>query len=132
VVETGYLLPVTAVFLGWLTASGGAAMPSQGTAISLLLMAGGPVTMLPLLWFTQAARRLPLSVIGLFQYIGPSLSFLLAVFVFDESFTRVHAVTFGCIWTGLVISTFDSLARSRKVEALGRGMVVADGSGRAE
>ncbi|MGD8746372.1 MAG: EamA family transporter RarD [Gammaproteobacteria bacterium] len=132
VVETGYLLPVTAVFLGWLTASGDAAMPSQGTAISLLLMAGGPVTMLPLLWFTQAARRLPLSVIGLFQYIGPSLSFLLAVFVFDESFTRVHAVTFGCIWTGLVISTIDSLARARKIEALRREMVVADGSGRAE
>lgn len=132
VVETGFLLPATAVFLGWLTASGEAAMPSRGPAISLLLMAGGPVTMLPLLWFTQAARRLPLSVIGLFQYIGPTLSFLLAVFVFGESFTGIHAITFGCIWTGLVISTLDSLARARKLEALRPETAAADGSGRAE
>lgn len=132
VVETGYLLPVTLAFLTWLAAQGGAAMPAQGVTISLLLVAGGPVTMLPLLWFTHAARRLPLSVVGLFQYIGPTLSFLLAVFVFEESFTRIHAVTFGCIWTGLAISTLDTLARARRVEALRRRTAIADGSVRAE
>jgi len=118
VIETGYLLPAAAGLLVWLTAAGTAAVPYQGPTIGLLLVAAGPVTMLPLLWFTKAARLLPLNVIGLFQYIGPSLSFLLAVFLFDEPFTRTHAITFGCIWAGLVLSSFDGLLRARRTERL--------------
>ena len=88
--------------------------------------------MLPLLWFIHAARRLPLNAVGLFQYIGPTLSFLLAVFLFGEVFTAVHALTFGCIWTGLALSTFDSLARARRMRVLGQARIATDGRGGAE
>ncbi len=110
-VETAFLFPLALGAILWLAARGQGAFLTQGSEISWLLVAGGPVTMLPLLWFTQAARRLPLTVLGLFQYLGPTLSFLLAVFVYDEPFTRAHAITFGCIWTGLAIFTADSFGR---------------------
>jgi len=132
VIETGYLLPAAAGLLALLVWNGTAAMPGQGLAVSLLLVAAGPVTMLPLLWFTKAARRLPLNVIGLFQYIGPSLSFLLAVFLFGEPFTGTHAITFGCIWTGLAISTIDGLLRAHRTERLLRQTRRPDGGATAE
>ncbi len=131
VVETVYLAPAALALLGWLLVEGRGAFPYQGAAASLLLIAAGPVTMLPLVWFTQAARRLPLNVVGLFQYIGPTLSFLLAVFLFGEAFTKVHAVTFGCIWSGLVLSTVDSLGRARRAERM-RLAAKPDGAGASE
>lgn len=114
VVETMYLLPAAAAYLAWLTMAGRSAMPDQGVTISVLLLAAGPVTMLPLLWFTKAARQLPLNVVGLFQYIAPSLTFLLAVFLFGEPFTPADAVIFGCIWAGLALSSADGLIRARR------------------
>jgi chloramphenicol-sensitive protein RarD len=71
----------------------------------ILLLMAGPVTFLPLLWFTCAARRLKLSVIGFFQFISPSIQFLLAVFVFGEHFGPAHYVTFALIWIAIVIFT---------------------------
>jgi chloramphenicol-sensitive protein RarD len=71
----------------------------------LLLMTAGPVTALPLLWFTAAARRLKLSVLGFLQYVSPSGQFLLAVFVFGEKFGPAHYVTFACIWLAIAIFT---------------------------
>jgi chloramphenicol-sensitive protein RarD len=64
------------------------------------------VTALPLLWFTHAARRLKLSVLGFFQYLSPSCQFLLAVFAFGEHFGPAHYVTFACIWSAIAIFTF--------------------------
>jgi len=118
-IETAFLFPLAFGAILWLGARGQGAFLAQGSGISWLLVAGGPVTMLPLLWFTQAARRLPLTVLGLFQYLGPTLSFLLAVFVYDEPFTRAHAITFGCIWTGLAIFSADSFRQSRRIRRLG-------------
>lgn len=71
----------------------------------VLVVLAGPVTFLPLLWFTCAARRLKLSVIGFFQFISPSIQFLLAVFVFGEHFGPAHYVTFGLIWVAIAIFT---------------------------
>ena len=70
----------------------------------LFLILAGPVTFLPLLWFTSAARRLKLGVLGFFQFISPSCQFLLAIFVFGEHFGPAHYVTFGLIW--IAITTF--------------------------
>jgi chloramphenicol-sensitive protein RarD len=74
-------------------------------AADLLLVAAGPVTALPLLWFTAAARRLKLSVLGFFQYLSPSCQFLLAIFAFGEHFGPAHYVTFACIWTAIAVFT---------------------------
>ena len=75
----------------------------------------GPVTALPLLWFASAARRLRLSTLGLFQYLAPTLALLVAVFLYDESFTRAHAIAFLLIWSALALYSVDALQASRSI-----------------
>jgi chloramphenicol-sensitive protein RarD len=70
-----------------------------------LLIGSGAVTGLPLIWFTEAARRLPLSRLGLFQYIAPSLQFLTGVLIFDETLSQLKWIGLILIWSSLVIST---------------------------
>ncbi len=84
----------------------------------MLLVGAGAVTALPLLWFTQAARRLRLSTIGLVLYVAPSCQFLLAVFLYGESFSAAHLVTFACIWVGLAIYSIDSTVAYRRSAAI--------------
>lgn len=114
-VETLLMLPVAIGYLLWL---GGTATytPSVGPDLFLLMLTG-VITALPLLWFAAAARRLQLSTVGLFQYIAPSLQFLLAVFVYGEAFTRTHMVTFGLIWLALALYSRDSLRATRAIRA---------------
>jgi chloramphenicol-sensitive protein RarD len=114
-VETSLLFPLAFGYLVFLAIRGEGAFLRAGTATSLLLSAGGAVTALPLIWFTSSARRLPYSTLALFQYLSPSLSFLLAVFAYGEPFTAVHAFTFGCIWIALVVFAADTLAGLRSV-----------------
>jgi chloramphenicol-sensitive protein RarD len=72
-------------------------------------MGSGIATSLPLLWFNQAAKRLRLASVGFFQYLAPSISLCLGVFIFKESFTLIHGVTFGCIWGALALYSLSSL-----------------------
>ncbi len=76
--------------------------------IMFLLILGGVITAFPLLWFSQAAKRLPLSTLGFFQYFGSTLQFLLAVLVYQEPFTKVHAIGFGFIWIALALYFFET------------------------
>ena len=92
-VETLLLLPAAAAYLGREIATGRAAFLS-GPRSRLPSGDGGPLTAIPLLCFTAAARRLPLSTIGFIQYISPTLQFLLAVVVYDEPFDRGRAAAF--------------------------------------
>ena len=62
----------------------------------------------------MAAQKLPLSILAFFQYIAPSISFMLAVFLYDEMFTTGHAVAFGCIWLALVLVSIKPFRRARK------------------
>lgn len=81
--------------------------------LTLWMMGAGVVTSLPLIWFAAAAKRLNLSTLGILQYVSPTLAFTLGVFVYKEPFTRHHLFTFGCIWAGVVLYTWESLIRSR-------------------
>lgn len=81
---------------------------------ALLLAGTGLVTVFPLLLFAAAVRRLPLSTIGIMQYLAPSITFILAVFVYAEPFTLDHAVTFGCIWAGLILFSWAGWTRVRR------------------
>lgn len=74
---------------------------SSGT--TLLLVGGGVVTALPLLYFAKGAQRVPLSMLGFLQYIAPTLSLILGVFVYNESFTKTHLLAFIFIWGALTI-----------------------------
>ena len=71
------------------------------------------VTALPLIWFASAARRLSFSALGIFQYLSPTLSFLLAVGVYDEPFTPLRAFAFACIWIAIGLYSLDSWRDAR-------------------
>jgi len=113
-VETGLLLPVMLVVLAVQAGRGTMAFLHVSRTIDLLLVLAGVITTMPLLWFTNAVRRLRLATIGFLQYLSPSLQLLLAVVVYREPFTRTHLVTFGFIWAALALYSFDALRRSRQ------------------
>ena len=82
---------------------GTGALGSAGMTINLLLIMGGVVTALPLLWFAQATKLIPLSRVGFIQYLAPTISLLLGIFVYHETFSTTHALSFGCIWVALLL-----------------------------
>lgn len=107
-VETLLITPIAlGLILYW--ANTGAGHFGNNPALTLLFIGAGITTSLPLLWFNNAAKRLRLSTLGFFQYMAPSIQLLLGVFVFHEPFTSVHAVTFGLIWTALLIYSATSI-----------------------
>lgn len=79
-----------------------------------LLILSGLVTILPLIGFNFAAKRLSLTVVGFFQYLAPTISFLLAVFLFGEVFTSAHVIAFSCIWLALLIFSLEPLLMKRR------------------
>jgi chloramphenicol-sensitive protein RarD len=114
--EAAALTPLCIAFLAWRERLGVAAFGHQGLGIDLLLVAAGAVTAIPLILFTLGARRLPLSTVGLLQYIAPTCTFLLAVFLYSEPFTVAHGIAFALIWTALALYTFDLRTRLRRLE----------------
>ena len=82
--------------------------------IDLLLMLGGFVTSFPLLCFAAAVTRLPLSVIGMLQYIAPTISLIIALLVYNEEFGTDRLVTFGCIWVALVLFTAEAWIHNKQ------------------
>ncbi|HAJ46950.1 MAG TPA: EamA family transporter RarD [Alphaproteobacteria bacterium] len=112
-VETTLLLPLTLGYLLLLTGQGQSQFLETSLGNQALLLLAGPVTAVPLLLFAAGVRRVRLSTMGFLQYIAPSLSMLVAVFVYAEPFTSAHAVTFGLIWTALAIVSVDALRRER-------------------
>lgn len=101
-VEAAWLLPIALVITGWLSMNGSSAVASSDWQIKILYMLAAPVTIIPLLFFTAAIKRTTLTVIGLAQYIEPTIQFLLAVFLFNELFDWVKGVSFSLIWLGLL------------------------------
>jgi chloramphenicol-sensitive protein RarD len=85
-----------------------------GAGTHVLLALAGVVTAVPLLMFAAAARRLRLSTMGFMQYLAPTCQFLLAVFLYDEPFTRAHLLTFGLIWAALLVYTLESYLDYRR------------------
>ncbi len=112
--ETMALAPLAAAFLLLQKQRGVAAFGHQGSTVDVLLVVAGAVTVVPLILFTLGVRRIPLSTAGLLQYIAPTCTFLLAVFLYDEPFSIAHAVSFALIWTALAIYTFDIRQRFRR------------------
>lgn len=110
-------LPALA-FMVWATRDGSLYFGSAGLQQAVLLALAGLITVLPLVWFNVAARKLPLTTVGFFQYIAPTMTFLLSVFVYDEPFTQGHAVAFGCIWLALAMVSVESWRKARAVRPM--------------
>lgn len=122
--ETLMMMPVA---LAWLIWAGSGSGPADGLAfgrigpgLDLLLVGTGLVTVVPLVLFATAARGLPLITVGLMQYLAPSISLCLAVFLLRETFTPDHAVAFGAIWTALALYSFALWQRGRQMRRLAR------------
>ncbi len=111
--ETSLLTPIAAGYLVYLQRSGTSALGSATWPFVLLLISTGVVTGVPLVWFGHAARHLRLTTLGFLQYLSPSCSLFLGVFLYHEPFTRAHLVTFTFIWVALVIFTVDAVWRWR-------------------
>ena len=112
-IETVLLALPAILFMGWLSQSGQLQFGQLGTTIDILLLLAGPITVLPLLAFAFAARRITLSTLGILQYIGPTLQFGCALY-FGEAFTQAHALCFGFIWIGIIIYSYDALRQHRR------------------
>jgi len=112
--ETALMFLPALVYLLWLATQSSQQFRHLSVSVDLLLICSGIPTILPLIWFNMAAQKLPLSILGFFQYLAPSISFLLAVYLFGENFTSGHAVAFGCIWLALVFVSIEPFRRARR------------------
>ena len=111
--ETTLLAPLAAAFLIFLHRKGVLVFGPDHLSVSLLLISSGVITGVPLVWFGYAARHLRLTTIGFLQYLAPTCTFFLGVFLYHEPFTTVHLVTFTLIWIALAIYTADAIWRWR-------------------
>jgi chloramphenicol-sensitive protein RarD len=116
--ETGILAPLAILYLLMLHQSGEGAFLRTGATSDALMIGGGLVTTVPLLLFAAAVRSVSLSVIGILQYIGPTLQFLLGVFVYAEPFSRLQLIGFSIVWMALAVYAGDSLRARRLGGAL--------------
>ena len=113
-VESALLTPVALGYLAFLQATGGLTFGHLGWGHSLLLVASGLVTVVPLLFFAAAATRLPLSTLGLLQYIAPTLQFLLGVLYFGETMSVGRWIGFALVWVALVMLTVYGVRQARR------------------
>jgi len=112
--EALILLPVALIYWWVMAPTATSDLVVNDWHTNVLLISAGIITTLPLLCFTGAAKRLQYTTLGFFQYIGPSLMFMLAVVFYDEVFDAERVITFACIWSALAIFTWDSYHQSRK------------------
>jgi chloramphenicol-sensitive protein RarD len=113
-VETAILAPVALGYLLVTLETSSVSMLTNDWGLNLILMAAGIVTTVPLLCFAGAAVRIPFSILGFFQYIGPSIMFMLAILLFNEPFDMEKATTFGFIWVALMVFVSDLLLQRRR------------------
>jgi chloramphenicol-sensitive protein RarD len=111
--ETAWLAPLAAVLLVLVGMSGTLTMGSLGTWHTVLLLAAGAVTAIPLLLFAAASRRLPLTYMGFIQYFAPFIQFLVGVIVLREPMPLERWIGFGLVWVALAVLTFDLLRGAR-------------------
>ena len=110
-VETLVLVPFALSWLAWAMWTGQAAFGVGDLGLDGMLLLAGPVTVIPLLFFALAARRLPLSTLGFMQFIGPTLQFVVGV-VHGESLSTPHLICFSFVWMGVVVFSVDAVRGS--------------------
>jgi chloramphenicol-sensitive protein RarD len=119
-VETAILLPIALGYLLITLDSSTTSMLTNTLDLNLLLVSAGIITTIPLLCFAGSAVRIPFSILGFFQYIGPSIMFILAVKLFNEPFDIEKGITFGFIWGALVIFVGDMILQRQRRNALAK------------
>ncbi|HXF84295.1 MAG TPA: EamA family transporter RarD [Anaerolineales bacterium] len=111
--ETGIVFPVALTYLAFVGFNGSGAFMRNGVLVDLLLIGAGVVTTIPLLLFASAAKQIPLTIVGLLQYIAPTLQFLIGVLVYKEPFDTARLIGFGLVWAALLIFAIESYLANR-------------------
>lgn len=113
-IETLWLLPFALGYMFWLLKEEALMFATSDRTTVILLLSAGLVTSFPLLAFAAGARRLSLTMVGLLQYIGPSIAFLIAVFHYDEPMDEQRLVTFIFIWLALIIFSIEGFLHQKR------------------
>lgn len=108
------LLPFILLWFAFFAQSDTSNLLNNGWQLNLLLMMAGVITTVPLLCFTSAAQRIRYSTLGFFQYLAPTLMFVLAVGIYGEAFTLDKMITFGFIWAALAMYSYDAARTHRQ------------------
>jgi chloramphenicol-sensitive protein RarD len=116
--ETGLLFLPAVVFLAVMEGQGQGAFLHSPPVSNLLMVGAGLVTTVPLLMFASAAQRIPLSMVGILQYIAPTIQFILGVFIFHEPFNLSLLIGFSFVWLALIIFWGENFLANRKPRAL--------------
>ena len=112
-IETLLILPLATAYLFYLQGDGRLAFGHQGIWITCLLFSAGLITTVPLIWFISATKKLNYSIIGMMQYIAPTLMGLLGYWVYEEGFPPGRLITFALVWSGLLLVVIESLGHMR-------------------
>lgn len=112
--ETGILFIPAVLYLLYAESQAIGSFGNLGWDITLLLAFSGVITALPLLLFARSARMIPLTLLGILQYIAPTVQFLLGIFLYQEPFTLTRLVGFAIIWLALLIFTLEGIYHQRK------------------
>lgn len=111
--ETGIVFPVALIYLIFVQFNGAGAFLHDGLAVDLLLIGAGIVTSIPLLMFASAAKQIPLNMIGVLQYLAPTIQFLIGVLLYREPFDTQRFIGFGIVWLALVIFWVENIIAHR-------------------
>jgi len=120
-VETMVICPLAIGYLLYLAVQGAGALRLDFAATGGWLIGSGVVTAIPLLLFASSVNRLPLTLIGLFQYLSPTIALLIGVWLYHEPFTRIHLISFSFIWSALAVF---SLAKTRILSTPNHGLSI--------
>ncbi|WP_077284358.1 EamA family transporter RarD [Cognaticolwellia aestuarii] len=115
-IESLMMLPIALIYWLVFLKTSTTNMLDNTLSLNMLLICAGIVTTAPLLCFTAATKRMTLSALGFFQYIGPSIMFILATFYYQEPLYFAKMITFACIWTALAIFSFDSIKARKRAD----------------
>ena len=123
--ETGLLFAPMLLYLIFAEVRGEGVFLHTDGASTLLMIGAGVVTVVPLLMFAAAVRLIPLSLIGILQYIAPTLQFLIGVLIFKEPFTSTLLIGFGLVWAALIVFTSESFWMRRQTAIIAKRVTLA-------